>query len=272
MAKLWDSRKLKTYFWLYAPVRDIRLANNNHIESLTAEHPDFNRDQLRCVDSENWHMTLAEQDKPRKNNAIFPKQPIKSARQVDDIIQTIRSEFLGVDGPLVMHGEGVEVILASRQVHLTLAFNQRSKAEFSDLHESMARSLAHHNFIDFYKEERIPHVLLASASAKADWLKAADPEEYKRRVQDRFRTMSTKPIALDHLVLGQSYYSREGHRVQGSDRVIAKIHYNGHVDKLCHDPFNNKLADAHINREELKARAMQQARNNRASHQYLARA
>lgn len=271
MAKIWDSRKLKSYFWIYAPVDDIILDNGRFIDSITEGHPDFNKETIRKVSSEDWHVTIAEQDKPRKNNPIFPKQPIKSNRQVDDIIQTIRSEILGNDGPLVLQGQGLDVVLAASQVHLTLAFNDRSKAQFSDFHESLARSLSNHGFVDFRKTNRSAHVLLASASTKADWLKAADPHEYKRRMQERFKSLSTKPIKFDHLVLGQSHYSSEGFRVQNSDRIVAKIHSDGHIDRLCANPFDNNAADEHINRVAIEARKKHQQRKERQKNQgYLA--
>lgn len=268
MASIKDARKLKSYFWLYAPVSDIQLANNRHIESLTEQHPDFNQHLVRKVSDDNWHVTFAEQNKPRKNNPIFPNQPIKSDHQVHDIIQTIRKEFLDNDGPLVMQGEGVEVILASRQLHLTLAFNKHSQAKFTDFHESLTYSLRPHGFIDYRRNGRSPHILLASASTKAQWLKAANPYEYKRRVQERFSSLATKPIALDHLVLGQSFYSSEGHRVTGSDRVIAKIYHNGTVENFCTHPFNNNDAYTHINRDELYIGARKQARYQRAQLAY----
>jgi|GEM_PF-5659641 len=260
MARIWDSRKLKSYFWLYAPVSDIQLAGGRYIESVTGSHPDFNQEMTRKIPNDEWHITFVEQNKPRKDNPIFPKQPIKSNRQIQDIIQTIRSEFLGNDGPLVMQGKGLDIVLSARQIHLTLAFNKHSQAGFTNFHNAIVRSLGHRGFIDFRKEGRSPHILLASVSTRAAWLQAADPYEYKRRLQERFSTMTTKPITLDHLVLGQSFYSREGYCVRQSDRIIAKIYCNGEVKNLCPDPFNNNDADTHINRDELRARAKRQTR------------
>lgn len=254
MAKMRDSRKLKSYFWLYAPVPDIQLTDGSYIEAVTENHPSFTMDGIAKISDKDRHLTVIEQDKPRVYNSIFPGQPIDSERQIDDIIQTIKVEFLGNDGPLTLCGEGLSVLSSRYLTHLSLAFNRRSLAEFADFHDSLKRSLSNHRFADFWGE-RIPHIRLASISMKTDWMKAADPESYKERMEDRFRSLTTKPLKLNALVLGQSFYSTEGYRVKGSDRPVAVIHSNGKVDRLCVDPFNKTESDDYINGPVKRERA-----------------